>query len=253
VIFNEIHDQQGGLFMSVSGQRFDLPQMKAYFEEQIPNVRVLSDLTLSETDFRSLGAKLKSAFSFTDRKDGIEDIMVCYLVYWVYALIYWKEDMGIHDVLTDYCAGLPQYQLRHHFEMLLDTFEDYGIERFGYRQGSTEELCSMLIARHAGIPNDEKCHVFEIIDDYRNQNVSVDTMVNDIYANLPYKSRYIFSLLDNDSRQEMIWEIRMIMAEVASRTYTREELLAKYPRTSSSLIDYCIYWQEGRCLLGNEA
>ena len=235
--------------MGVSGQKFDLPQMKEYFEKQIPNVRVLSDMTLSETDFKSLGAKLKSAFSFTDRKDGIEDIMICYLVYWVYALIYWNEDNGIHDELTDYFAKLPQYQLRHHFELLLDTFADYNIDDFNYQADSIEDLCSMLIARHAGIPNDEKYQVFELIDDYRNQNVSVDTMVTDIYLHLPYKSQYIFSLLDENSRQDIIWEIRTIMAEICSRTYTRDELLMKYPHTSVSLIDYCFYWQEGRALL----
>lgn len=240
--------------MGVSGQKkFNLPQMKAYFEDQIPVVRILSDMALSETDFKSLGAKLKSAFSFTDRKHGIEDIMVCYLVYWVYALIYWKEEVGIHDELTDFCADLPQYQIRHHWQMLLDTFENYDIDRFGYREGNAEVLCSMMIARHAGIPDDEKYQVFELIDDYRNQNVSVDTMVNDIYENLPYKSRYIFSLLDCEARQEMIWEIRTIMAGVSSRIYTREELLVKYPHTSISLIDYCMYWQESKSLLVNEA
>lgn len=235
--------------MGVSGQKFELPQMKEYFEKQIPNIRVLSDMTLSETDFKSLGAKLKSAFSFTDRKDGIQEIMLCYLVYWVYALIYWDEETGIHDELTEYCSRLPQYQLRHHFQMLVDTFADYGIDDFGYQADSIEELCSILIARHAGIPNDEKYQVFELIDDYRNQNVSVDTMVSDIYAHLPYKSRYIFSLLDQNSRQEMIWEIRSIMASICSGSYTRDELLLKYPRTSVSLIDYCYYWQEGRSLL----
>lgn len=235
--------------MGVSGRKFDLLQMKEYFEKQIPGIRLLSDMTLSETDFKSLGAKLKSAFSFTDRKDGIEDIMICYLVYWVYALIYWNEESGIHDELTDFCAKLPQYQIRHHLQLLVDTFADYNIDNFDYHSNSVEELCSMLIARHAGIPNDEKYQVFELIDDYRNQNVSVDTMVADIYAHLPYKSQYIFSLLDNASRQEMIWEIRTIMAEICSRAYTREELLSKYPHTSVSLIDYCFYWQEGKALL----
>lgn len=235
--------------MGVSGQKFDLPQMKTYFEEQIPQVRLISDLTLSETDFKSLGAKLKSAFAFTDKKDGIEDIMICYLVYWVYALLYWDEDSGIHDELTDYCAELPQYQLRHHFEMLVDMFADYDIQKFGYHNDSIEELALILIARHAGIPNDEKYTVFELIDDYRNQNVSVDTMVADIYAHLPYKSRYIFSLLDAQSRQDMIWEIRTIMAEISSGVYTRDEMLEKYPNTSISLIDYCFFWQEGKSLL----
>lgn len=239
--------------MGVSGRKFNLPQMKEYFENQIPMIRLLSDMALSESDFRSLGIKLKSAFSFTDRKDGIEEIILCYLVYWVYALIYWKEETGIHDELTDFCAGLPQYQLRYHLQMLLDTFENYGIERFGYREGNTDELCMMLLARHAGIPDDEKYQVFELLDDYRNQNVSVDTMVNDIYQHLPYKSRYIFSLLDTASRQEMIWEIRTIMAEVSSQVYTREQLLAKHPHTSINLIDYCYYWQEGKSLLQREA
>lgn len=235
--------------MGVSGQKFNLPQMKEYFEMQIPNIRVLSDMTLSETDFKSLGTRLKSAFSFTDRKDGIEDIMICYLVYWVYALLYWDEETGIHDELTDFCADLPQHQLRHHFEMLLDTFADYNIEKFSYQDENVEELCSKLIARHAGIPNDEKYQVFEMIDDYRNQNVSIDTMMADIYAHLPFKSQYIFSLLDETSRQDMLWEIRTIMAETCSQVYTRKELLDKYPHTSISLIDYCFYWQEGKALL----
>lgn len=235
--------------MGVSGKKFDLPQMKSYFEEQIPRIRLLSDMTLSESDFKSLGAKLKSAFAFTDKKDGIEDIMICYLVYWVYALLYWDEDSGIHDELTDYCADLPQYQIRHHFEMLVDVFADYGIEKFGYQNNNIEELVSILIARHAGIPNDEKYIVFELIDDYRNQNVSVDTMVADIYAHLPYKSKYIFSLMDARTRQEMIWEIRTIMAETCSGAITRDEMLEKYPSTSISLVDYCFYWQEGKALL----
>lgn len=235
--------------MGVSGQKFDLSQMKDYFESQIPGIRLISDLALSESDFKSLGAKLKSAFSFKDSKDGMEEIIICYLVYWVYALIYWDEENGIHDVLTDYCAELPQYKIRHHFQLLIDTFADFGIDDFGYDGDSVEELCSMLIARHAGIPNDEKYQVFELIDDYRNQNVSVDTMVADIYAHLPYKSRYIFSLLDNRSRQDMIWEIRTIMADISSEAYTREEMLEKHSRISVSLIDYCFYWKQGRNLL----
>jgi hypothetical protein len=107
----------------------------------------------------------------------------------------------------------------------------------------------MLIARHAGIPNDEKYQVFELIDDYRNQDVSIETMVNYIYANLPYKSRYIFSMLDDRSRQDIIWEIRFLMADVCSKVYDREGLIKKYPNTSISLIDYCIFWQEGKQLL----
>ena len=234
--------------MGVSGQKFDLAQMKNYFEEQMNNQRLISDMALSEADFKSLGVRLKSAFSFTNNKDGIEDIMLCYLVYWVYALIYWNEESGIHDELTDFFASLPQHQIRHHLELLADVFDDYNINKFSYQNEDVSEFCSQLIARHAGIPNDEKYQVFELIDDYRNQNVSVDTMIEDIYGHLPYKSRYIFSLLDRSSRQEMIWEIRMIMAEISSKAYTREELLWKYPLTSVSLIDYCFCWQESRGL-----
>ncbi len=235
--------------MGTSGKKIDLPQMKSYFEEQIPRIRLISDMTLTEADFKSLGVKLKSAFAFSDKKDGIEDIMICYLVYWVYALIYWDEENGIHDELTDYCSGLPQYQLRHHFEMLVDIFADYNIQKFGYQNDNIEELASILIARHAGIPDDEKCKVFDLIDDYRNQNVSVDTMVEDIYAHLPYKSKYIFSLMDEQSRQDVIWEIRTIMAEVSSCAYTKEELIEKYPDMSIRLISYCIYWQENKSII----
>lgn len=235
--------------MGASGQEFDLAQMKDYFEKEIPNIRLISDLTLSERDFKSLGSKLKSAFSFRNSSDGVEEIIICYLVYWVYALFYWDEDTGIHDELTEYCADLPQYKLRHHFQMLLDTFANYGIDDFGYEADSIEERCSMIIARHAGIPDDEICQVFDLIDDYRNLNVSVDEMVADIYSMLPYKSRYIFSLLDSRSRQEIIWEIRTIMTEVALETCTRDELLEKYPQTSIRLINYCFCWMEGRTFL----
>lgn len=237
--------------MSVSELEYDLPQMKEYFERQIPKIRLISDLKLNEDDFRRLGVMLKSAFSFEENKNDIEDIIICYLVYWVYALLYWDENVGIHDELTDYCTKLPQHMLRYHFQMLRDAFANYEINEFGYETDSIEELCSRILARHAGIPDDESHQVFDLIDDYRNQNISVDSMVADIYTHLPYKTRYIFSLLDNHTRREMIWEIRNIMTEVSLGTCTMDELLEKYSDTSISLIDSCFYWKADRRQLGN--
>ncbi len=237
--------------MSVSGLEYDLPQMKEYFEKQLSKVRLISDLKLKEEDFKKLGVMLKSAFSFEENKNNIEEIIICYLVYWVYALLYWDEDTGIHDELTDYCMKLPQHMLRYHFQMLRDAFVDYQINEFGYQADSVEELCSMVLARHAGIPEDEIYQVFDLIDDYRNQNISVDSMVADIYAHLPYKTRYIFSLLDQPTRREMIWEIRNIMTEVSLSTCTMNAMLDKYSDTSINLIDSCFCWKAERRQIRN--
>ncbi|MBR1866674.1 MAG: hypothetical protein IJ801_09230 [Lachnospiraceae bacterium] len=232
--------------MVFSGQKYDLSQMKEYFEKQIPQIRLLSDLSLSEADYKSLGARLKAAFTFSNRKEGLEDTMICHLVYWVYALVYREEDSGLCNELTEFCADLSQYQARHHMQLLLDTFANYNIDDFGYKEGTVEERCFRLIARHAGIPNDEKFQVFDLMEPYRQQNVSVDTMMEEIYSGLPYRSRYIFSLLDSSSRQEVIWEIRRLMEAVCSGSLTREEILMQYPTISACLVDYCFYWQESK-------
>lgn len=234
--------------MSTS-EKFDLMEMKQYFEDQIKNARLISDISLSESNFKMLGVKLKEVFSLTNAAEAMENFMICYLVYWVYVLIYWDEEVGIHDELTEFCYELPQYQVRHHLKMLVDTLDNYNIRDFGYSRDQLDDYCSMVITRHAGIPYDEQTKVFEWIDDYRNKEDSVEIMLEDLYVNLPYKSYYIFSLLNQESRKNILWEVWTIMAEVSSRMYSKKELLDKYPNVSKRLIESCCFWYESRNFL----
>lgn len=225
-------------------QNFDLLAMKDYFEKEMDHIRLISDISLSEAEFKMLGIKLKEVFKLPNYNEIMDNLMICYLVYWVYALIYWDEEVGIHDELTDFCSNLPQYQVRHHLSMLVDTLDDYNVNDFGYDRSQIDDFCSMVISRHAGIPFNEQSCIFDWIDDYRRQDCSIEKMLEALYLELPYKSYYIFSLLDQGSRQQMIWEIRTIMAEVSARIHNKSELLIKYPKISSRLIDSCLRWYE---------
>ena len=73
--------------MNNSG-KINLLQMQKYFEGQMKSVRTISDLELSENDYRSLSTRLKSLCFFTGSENDIEDFMLSIVVHSAYSLIY---------------------------------------------------------------------------------------------------------------------------------------------------------------------
>lgn len=225
-----------------NGSKINLLQMQDYFEGQIDKIRTISDLELSENDYRSLGAKLKSLCFFTGSENDIEEYMLSIVVYSTYSLIY-GSDFGNFDSIIWMILNKSQYLERMHLRMYKDVFHIYGINIYDITADDYMEKCQRLTARHAGVPNSEKYNYYELISRYLDSN-DVEVLYSEIYEKLPYRTKYIFNLLDEEMRKHLLLESRMMVNDVVDGVYNRFELMDKYQDLSISLIDRCFIWNE---------
>lgn len=242
-IVQNVHDWvEGGKPMTSGGSKFNLQEMQQYFEEQADSIRIISDLSLSVNDYRSLGTKLKSLCFFTGSEDDIQDMMLSVVVYCTYSLVYMSQETNFDEIFGVILSD-SQYLERLHLKIYDETFLNYGLNRFGYDDKDIKVRCIKLTARHAGIPDDEKNIFFDLIcNDLECQDVK--RMEKEIFEALPYKTKFIFSNLDQDTRQQMIIETRNLIYDIRQGEGSRDRLLCRYPEMSVSLIDHALYWAE---------
>ena len=227
------------------GSKITLLQMQKYFEGQMRKIRIISDLELSENDYRSLGAKLKALRFFTGSESDIEDYMLSIVVYCTYTLIHGDETDNFDDIMWMILDN-SQYKERMHLEMYRDVFFSYGLDTFSDYMHDSVDLklqCQMLTARHAGIPNSEKFEVFEMISD----NLDCEDIFEryyDMYYTLPSRSKFIIGLFEDDMHEVILVSMRDLIRDVMDGIVHRDELIAKYPRLSISIIDHCIMWND---------
>lgn len=222
--------------------KINLLQMQHYFEGQVGKIRLISDLALSENDYRSLGTKLKALCFFTGSENDIEDYMLSIIVYSTYTLIYGEEDAKF-DAILKLIMSNEQYMERTYLNMFRNSFDEFGINTFGIDAGDLKTTCKMILARHAGVPNYEKNQFFDMMSKFIDYQ-DVESMCEQVYELHPPRAKKIASILSPDIRNEMILDARMLVKEVYDGRIDRNYLLDKYPKLSISLIDYCLMWND---------
>ena len=225
-----------------SGSKINLLQMQNYFEEQIDKVRIISDLELSENDYRSLSAKLKAFSFFTGSENDIEDYILSIVIHSVYTLIYGNDSNDFDSVIHMF-LNKSQYAERMRLVMFRDAFYSYNMNTFEITDSDLRSLCQKIAARHAGVPNSDKKAFYDLISGYL-ECTEVGKLYESIYEQLPKRTRFIFDLMDEDMRREVLFEARAMISEVVDGILTRNELMQKYNMLSISLIDRCIMWNE---------
>lgn len=229
--------------MGIQEPKFDLHEMQMCFEKEIHNVRTLSDLELSENDYRRLGIKLKSLFAFASSSNVADDFMLCIAVYCTYNFIYWDEKYeNVNGELLRMFEEQSQYTQRHQLDMFLECFHDFGLNGYQIKTGNLFKDCEQTAARHAGIPYDEQVIVFDLIRRYL--SVDCDAALTAVFPFLPRKTRHILGSMDLPMQQEFIQELQKLIHTVAQEHMTRQELLQAFPDTSISLLNHCMYWWE---------
>jgi len=224
-----------------NSSKINLMHMQKYFEEQSERVRIISDLELSENDYKSLGTKLKSLTFFAGIMNDIEDYILSIVVYSTYSLIYDEELKDFESVIW-LILNKSQYMERAHLRMYRDAFEIFGLESFGIDDKDLFSACKYLTARHAGVPNSEKQQYFEILNNHI--DCEIEQMYSEIYNELPVRTRFIFDLMDDISRNELLKDSRNLIRDVLNGERNRQMLFERYPNLSISLIDRCLMWDE---------
>lgn len=220
--------------------KVNLLQMQGYFEGQVDKIRVISDLKLSENEYRSLGVRLKSLSFFAGSEKDIEDYMLSILVYCTYSLIYGNIDTGFEDFFWQ-VVPKNQYMRRMYLRMYKDVFYSYGISTYDVPRIDFLPRCIQLTARHAGIPDGDKAIYYQILS-----NSSFDDeghIYEGVRDVLPPRTRYIFDMMDEVSREKLLKDSKLLVEDVLREDVTHNSaLIDKYPDLDLNLIVDCIMW-----------
>lgn len=225
-----------------NGSKINLLQMQHYFEEQIDRIHVISDLELSENDYRSLSARLNEFSFFAGSENDIEEYILSIVVHSVYTLIYGK-DIKDFDAVIRMLLKKSQYAERLRLIMYRDAFYCYGLNTFDISGGDLKEMCRELSAVHAGIPNSEKNLFFNIIDEYIDVEDD-DEFYNCVRRELSGRTKYIFELMRENTAKRLLLCTKKMLCDVADGILTRNQLIKNHSELSISLIDRCIMWNE---------
>ncbi len=226
------------------GNKINLLHMQQYFEQKMDSLKIISDLELTENEFRSLGAKLKTMAFFTGSENDIEDFMLSIVVYNIYSLIY-AETAYDFDAAMWMVVNKSQYMERKRLQMYKDVFDIYGLQTCEVTATDLKEYCKQLTAIHAGIPAKEKNQFFDLLEQHMDCEDS-DDLYSEIYVQLPVRTRFIFGLMESVSRKKILSKCRSMMQDVICEQYTKEQLYDKYTKMAKSNIDGCFAWKESK-------
>lgn len=227
--------------MGIQEPVFDLHEMQMYFEQKIRTVRTISDLKLSENDYRRLGIKLKSLFAFSNNSNFADHFMLCLAVYWTYDFIYWSEKYAkFNREFIQIFENQSQYTQRHQFDMFLECFHDFGLNGYQVNSGDLLRRCEQIIARHAGIPGDEQAVLFGLLSRYL--FVDASAAWNEIAPFLPKKTRHIMVYMNHSMQIAVVNELQELLRAVEKEGVTKDALLQAFPDVSESLITNCLFW-----------
>ncbi|MBQ9934522.1 MAG: hypothetical protein IJO70_01635 [Lachnospiraceae bacterium] len=220
--------------------KVNLLQMQEYFEGQVDKIRVISDLKLSENEYKSLGVRLKSLSFFAGSEKDIEDYMLSILVYSTYSLIYGNIGTSFEDIFWQ-VVPKNQYMKRMYLRMYKDVFYSYGISIYDVPRIDFLPRCIQLTARHAGVPDSEKAIYYQILSGstYNEQG----HMYEELRDVLPPRTRYIFDMMDEVSREKLLKDSKLLVDDVLNMDMTHNSaLIDKYPDLDLNLIVDCIMW-----------
>ena len=225
--------------MSSTG-KVNLLQMQRYLEGQVDKIRVISDLKLSENEYRSLGVRLKSLSFFDGSERDIEDYMLSILVYCTYSLIYGDIGTGFEEAFWQVVPN-NQYMKRMYLRMYKDVFYTYGIYIYQVPRIDFLPRCIQLTARHAGVPDTEKPIYYQILSDSTfNLEGYMYEELRDVF---PPRTRYIFDMMDEMSREKLLKDSKLLVDDVLNMDMTHNRaLIDKYPDLDLNLIVDCIMW-----------
>ena len=106
--------------MSFSSEHLSLDEIQKRLMKQVSSIVVLSDLALTEEDYKYLSTKVKMLFKFANDSNVVDDYKLAIVVYWVFSMVYWdKEHLGTLEMEALF-DGLPQYKKKYYMDICME-------------------------------------------------------------------------------------------------------------------------------------
>ena len=156
--------------MSYAISRTSLMDIQKDIIIRLRKTDIISDINLSLEDYHYIASKIKLLFRIPNDNSIVDDYKLIIVVYWVYSAVFDDVDVDLYS-FDSLFAGIPQYKKKYYFNVCMEAFDEYGLNRFGITSGASADEYKQLILKHAGcIPFDEDVDKERIIK-FKNQAV----------------------------------------------------------------------------------
>lgn len=204
-------------------------------------IRIFADLPITEEDFYLLEDKLVAVKS---NLALIERYKISIVTAWVFALRYGHCSRLDCRHIVERHTEVPQYSKRQFLDICNNVFADYGIAMYFSEIHNEEELYTMLVV-HAGIP-DRVSERFCILLEDLLRTGDIEKAMWRMNCYMDGGLRETANLSDNVFLKNLINTASDIMRDCLEDRYGTEDLLRRYPLTSSKLIHVCADWADKR-------
>ena len=140
--------------MSYAITRMSLMDIQKDIIYRLRKTHIISDIKLSLEDYHYIASKIKLLFRIPNDNSIVDDYKLIIVVYWVYSAVFDDADINF-DSFDSLFFGIPQYKKKYYFQVCMEAFDEYGLNRFGLSSDASPDEYKQLILRHAG------CYTFE--------------------------------------------------------------------------------------------
>lgn len=226
-------------------QSMTLMEMDGALEDALSaprrDIRIFADLPLTEEDFYLLVNKLAAV---KNDMALINRYKISVITAWVFALRYGYCSKWNCRYMAEKHVDVPQYSRRQFLDICNNVFVDYGIAMYFSEIHNEEELYTMLVV-HAGIP-DRISENFCVILEELLQTGDIDKALWQVDWYMDGRLKEKAELSDRAFLGNLINTAVNIMRDCMTDEYGEEDLLRRYPLTSSRLIRLCVDWVDKR-------
>lgn len=233
--------------MSILNTSLSLNQIEKELERQLEkpenNIRILGDMDFSYEDYQYLLLKIRGLGAYGRTLEILENCRLSILTLLVFGLRMEKGKRNCFMKLREEMDGLEQHRIRKYAQMMLEAFEEYGLNMFGIKTTGTMDDFLELLVVHTGIPEelqDDFCHLLDESLMYG----EFSAIANRFLTRLPEHMKNLYSYVRREVVIQMIDYSRKMFQDYRLHGITRREAYAKYSVMSSNLMKGCFRWCE---------
>ena len=133
-------------------------KLKGYFNSNNDNKNnFIGTLPVNEDDCTYLLSKLHHLNDSMASLSYYEQIPLCVLVLWTFAIKYKDINPGLLKQTMNYSHSIPQHHFKFYIEMLTNAVAEYSIETFGIDYTNTPGLAKVIEMHAAQKVREEIC------------------------------------------------------------------------------------------------
>lgn len=215
-------------------------------------IRIFGDLDISQEDYHHLLLKIREAEQAgSECFEIMKEYRLCVLASWIFSLRLEKSEYSVSKRIQKTLVDKDQESVHAYIRMILETFEEYGLNTYHLKEDGTLQDLLELFVVHTGIPTELQDDFYHLLDDSLVYG-EFSPIANRFLMRMPQHMQNLYKLVKKEVVVGMIDDCRKMFADYRLYGITQREAYTKYPIMSSDIMEGCFQWCEAQEVYAKE-